>query len=245
MFKDLSERRQRVLLFIAQYSKEKSLSPSYREIQKALAIASISTVYSDVHHLIEKGFLAMERGNYRSLQVVDDFVHEYMPPNQDGGAAAGGNAASSKAKGSSPAKDNQKVEYLSQIRNNVYDIPLYGNVAAGAPIFADDYVEDSIPLPADFFHNDQEEYFLLTISGDSMIEAGIYDGDNIIVRKQNTAKNGDQVVALIEDSATVKTFFKRPGYIELRPENRDMEPIIVTECDILGIVCGLYRLYRR
>ena len=77
-----------------------------------------------------------------------------------------------------------------------------------------------------------------------MIEAGIFDGDHVIVRRQNTAQNGDQVVALIEDSATVKTYFRRPDHIELRPENAEMKPIIVRDCRILGVVCGLYRLYR-
>ena len=76
-----------------------------------------------------------------------------------------------------------------------------------------------------------------------MIEAGIFDGDHVIVRRQQTARNGQQVVALIEDSATVKTFFQRAGYVELRPENAALEPIIVKECRILGVVCGLYRLY--
>ncbi len=226
MFTDLTERRQRVLRYIAQYIKEKSLSPSYREIKSALDIPSTSTVSNDIHHLIKAGFLSMETGNYRSLQVVEEFTHQYMPQDiEDGG--------------------HPLEESISSFRNDVYEIPLYGNVAAGAPIFADDYVEDSIPLPANFFKNGQEEYFILTISGESMIEAGIYDGDNIIVRKQNTANNGDQVVALIEDSATVKTFLRRPGYIELRPENQDMESIIVKDCEILGVVCGLYRLYRR
>lgn len=84
---------------------------------------------------------------------------------------------------------------------------------------------------------------MLEIHGESMIEAGIYDGDHIIVRRQDTARNGQQVVALLDDSATVKTFFRRPDHIELRPENAAMDPIIVKDCRILGIVCGLYRLY--
>lgn len=128
-------------------------------------------------------------------------------------------------------------------REDVFDIPVYGAVAAGAPIYADDYTEESIPLPTAFFHHDGGDYFILKIQGESMIEAGIFDGDHVIVRRQQTARNGQQVVALIEDSATVKTFFQRAGYVELRPENAALEPIIVKECRILGVVCGLYRLY--
>lgn len=128
-------------------------------------------------------------------------------------------------------------------REDVFDIPVYGAVAAGQPIYADDYTEESIPLPTAFFHQDGGDYFILKIHGESMIEAGIFDGDHVIVRRQQTARNGQQVVALIEDSATVKTFFQRAGYVELRPENAALEPIIVNECRILGVVCGLYRLY--
>lgn len=128
-------------------------------------------------------------------------------------------------------------------REDVFDIPVYGAVAAGQPIYADDYTEESIPLPTAFFHQDGSDYFILKIHGESMIEAGIFDGDHVIVRRQQTARNGQQVVALIEDSATVKTFFQRAGYVELRPENAALEPIIVKECRILGVVCGLYRLY--
>ncbi len=140
-------------------------------------------------------------------------------------------------------KDGAAMEENKPYRDDVYDIPVYGAVAAGSPIYADDYVEDMIPLPSNFFPNDGRDYFVLKIEGESMIEAGIFDGDHVIVRKQNRAVNGQQVVALIEDSATVKTFYDRKDHIELRPENSSMEPIIVKECKILGIVCGLYRIY--
>lgn len=138
---------------------------------------------------------------------------------------------------------SDRPDKTGDLRDDVYDIPVFGAVAAGAPIYADDYVEESIPLPSTFFHNDGADYFVLEIHGESMIEAGIYDGDHVIVRRQDTARNGQQVVALLEDSATVKTFFKHPNYVELRPENSAMDPIIVRDCRILGVVAGLYRLY--
>ncbi|MDD7593175.1 MAG: transcriptional repressor LexA [Peptoniphilaceae bacterium] len=128
-------------------------------------------------------------------------------------------------------------------RDDIYDIPVYGAVAAGSPIYADDICETTLPLPASFFPNDGGDYFLLEIHGESMIDAGIFDGDHVIVRRQETARNGQQVVALIEDEATVKTFYRHPDHIELRPENPNYRPIRVRDCRILGVVCGLYRIY--
>ncbi|MBQ9313783.1 MAG: transcriptional repressor LexA [Clostridia bacterium] len=119
------------------------------------------------------------------------------------------------------------------------DVPIVGKVTAGAPILAVENIEDSFPLPIDFVGN--SETFMLRVRGDSMIDAGILDGDLVLVRKQDTAKNGDIVVALIEDEATVKKFYKEKGFIRLQPQNQFMQPIIVPTCSILGIVCGVFR----
>ncbi|MBQ7579523.1 MAG: repressor LexA, partial [Clostridia bacterium] len=100
--------------------------------------------------------------------------------------------------------------------------------------------KDYVELPSTMFGGD---LFILNVSGESMINAGIYDGDQIIVRKQSTASNGQKVIALIDDSATVKTFYKENGHIRLQPENDTMEPIIVPDCTILGVVVGLIRKY--
>lgn len=209
------ERRKKIFQFIAQYLEENGYPPSYREIGSAVGIPSTSTVSADVHELIKKRILSMDQSSYRSLQIVR--VPEGMESKQE--------------------------EPPVHIRDDVYDIPVFGPVAAGAPIYADDHIEDSIPLPSAFFHNDGADYFILEIHGESMIEAGIYDGDHVIIRRQDTARNGQQVVALIEDSATVKTFYQHKDYVELRPENASMDPILVKDCRILGIVSGLYRLY--
>lgn len=120
-------------------------------------------------------------------------------------------------------------------------VPIVGKVTAGMPILAVENVEDFFTLPAHFVPSG--EIFMLNIQGDSMIEAGIFDGDMVLVRKQNTAQNGDIVVALIEDEATVKTFYREPSRIRLQPENRTMQPIYSSNVVVLGKVVGLYRLF--
>lgn len=128
------------------------------------------------------------------------------------------------------------------VRREIINVPLIGNVAAGEPIFAEQNIEGYFPiLPEDLPSGG--EAFMLKVRGESMINVGIYDGDQIIVRKQETANNGDLVVALVEDSATVKTFYKENGHFRLQPENDSMDPIIVDHVEILGKVAGLYRRY--
>ena len=125
------------------------------------------------------------------------------------------------------------------VRREVVNVPLVGTVAAGQPILAVENVDGYFPIPAEFMPNEQS--FMLKVKGDSMINAGIFDGDQVLVKQQPTADNGDIVVALVEDSATVKTFYKEKGYYRLQPENDTMDPIIITgEIQILGKVCLLY-----
>lgn len=131
---------------------------------------------------------------------------------------------------------------FQMVRREMTSIPIVGTVAAGVPIFAQQNIEGYFPVPADIVP--AGESFVLRVKGESMINAGILDGDQIFVQQCNTARNGDIVVALVEDSATVKTFYKENGYIRLRPENDTMEPIIVQDCVILGKVFGIFRSYR-
>lgn len=126
-------------------------------------------------------------------------------------------------------------------RREMVNIPMLGKVAAGQPLLADDNINGYFPLPVEYVHNKQT--FMLTVQGESMINAGIFDGDLIIVEQTSVARNGDIVVALIEDSATVKTFYKESNYIRLQPENDSMDPIIVQDCMIMGKVIGLYRQF--
>ena len=116
-----------------------------------------------------------------------------------------------------------------------------GKVAAGKPIFAVENIENQIEIPPELFGINTGDMFILNVSGDSMVNAGIFNGDKIIVKKQETAENGEIVVAMVDDSATVKRFYNEKGHVRLQPENDFMEPIIVDDCKILGIVTGLIR----
>ena len=129
----------------------------------------------------------------------------------------------------------------NMLRRETVSVPMVGRVAAGQPLLAVQNVESYFPIPAEYMPNAQS--FMLRVKGDSMINIGIFDGDTIIVQQQKTAKNGDIVVALVEDSATVKTFYKEDGHIRLQPENDNMEPIIVDDCLILGKVFGVMRFF--
>ncbi len=124
-------------------------------------------------------------------------------------------------------------------RNEYNEVPLLGHVAAGVPIFAEENVEEMYPLPSNI--NFSNDIFMLKIKGDSMLEKGILNGDLVIVREQQTARNGEIVIALIDEEATCKTFYKENNYFRLQPENENYEPIIVDDVKILGKVIGLYR----
>lgn len=128
------------------------------------------------------------------------------------------------------------------LRTEMINIPVLGQVAAGTPILAEENIEGYYPLPASVCLRGNT--FILKVKGNSMINAGIRSGDQLFVQECDTAENGDQVVALIDDSATVKTFYKEKGHIRLQPENDEMEPIIVKRCQILGKVFGVLRIYQ-
>ncbi len=198
--------------------------------------------------------------NKRQLQILDFIKKEirskgYPPSVREIGEAVGLNSSSTvhghlsqlESKGflrRNPAKP-RAIEVLQddQFNHNkeIVSVPIIGKVTAGLPILATENIEDTFPLPLDYLPSRNQDLFILTVQGDSMVDAGILDGDLVIVAKQNVAKNGEIVVALIEDEATVKTFYKEQGYYRLQPENKFLEPIIVKELTILGKVVGLYR----
>ncbi|MDD6193639.1 MAG: transcriptional repressor LexA [Lachnospiraceae bacterium] len=126
-------------------------------------------------------------------------------------------------------------------RREVVNVPIVGSIAAGQPLLAIQNIDNYFPIPAEYMPN--QSTFMLKVKGESMINVGIFDGDVILVKQQSTANNGDMVAALVDDSATVKTFYKEDGHIRLQPENDNMDPIIVPDCQILGVVFGVFRFF--
>ena len=133
-------------------------------------------------------------------------------------------------------------EAFNFTRREMVNVPIVGRVAAGEPLLAEQNIEEYFPIPMEFMPNKQT--FLLKVCGESMINAGILNGDYVLAQEENTAHNGDMVVAMIEDGATVKTFYKEEGVIRLQPEHDFMDPIIVPDCTILGKVIGVFRFMR-
>lgn len=127
-------------------------------------------------------------------------------------------------------------------KKEMIDIPVVGKITAGMPILAVENIEDTFSIPLNFIKSNNE-LFILNVSGESMIDAGIRDGDLAIIEKANTAENGEIVVALIDTEATLKRFFKEKDHIRLQPENKTMQPIIVEDCQVIGRLVGLYRAY--
>ena len=208
---DLNKRERAILKFIEKQINEKGYPPSVREIGKAVGLSSTATVHGYLAKLTKKGYIKKEDQKGRTLRVLK------------GGLA-----------------DNEKPSPKPLYNGReLVDVPVIVKITAGAPILAVENVTDTFPIPIDFVGN--SESFMLTVRGESMIEAGILDGDYILVKRQNSARNGQIVVALIEDEATVKTFYKEKDYIRLQPENSTMDPIIVPDCKILGVVGGVFR----
>ncbi|WP_026887133.1 transcriptional repressor LexA [Clostridium beijerinckii] len=135
-----------------------------------------------------------------------------------------------------------EIAELSMPKKEMVNVPIVGKITAGSPILATENIEDTFPLPLDYIKHDRE-LFMLRVSGESMINAGIRDNDLAIIESAQTAANGDIVVALIEDSATIKRFFKEKDHIRLQPENDAMDPIVVDDCKILGKLVGIFRSF--
>ena len=143
-------------------------------------------------------------------------------------------------------RDSSKTRAIGIVdptsKKEVINVPIVGTITAGNPILAIENIEDVFPLPIDYVKN-TKDLFMLKVSGESMIEAGILDGDLAIIEKTDSANNGDIVVALIDNEATLKRFFKESSYIRLQPENKSMKPIILEDCKVLGRLVGIYRKY--
>ena len=213
----LNAREKAIVKFIEKHLKNNGYPPSVREIGKAVGLKSTATVHGYLASLEEKGYIKKENQKGRTLKLL---------------------------KGGLTEENKDQLEISKEVYSSreMVDVPVIGKITAGEPILAVENVTDTFPIPLDFVGN--SESFMLTVRGESMIEAGILDGDYILVRKQNTATNGEIVVALIEDEATVKTFYKEKDHIRLQPENCTLDPIIVPNCDILGKVIGVFRKMR-
>ena len=208
---ELNKREKTILKFIEKQIMTDGYPPSVREIGQAVGLSSTATVHGYLERLEKKGYIKKKDKKGRTLRVLKGTTGE--------------------------SKKTSSKDFYTQ--KELVEVPVVGKITAGMPILAVENVTDTFPIPIDFVGN--SECFMLTVRGESMIEAGILDGDYILVKKQNNANNGEIVVALIEDEATVKTFYKEKDHIRLQPENSTMDPIIVPTCEILGKVAGVFR----
>ena len=214
MAKKNSTKQQEILEYVYKCVNENGYPPSVREICAAVGFKSTSTVHAYLKKLTDSGILQKDATKPRAIKILDD--------------------SNLNNKDSISSKEGY---YTSR---EMVDVPIVGKVAAGQPILAVENITDTFPLPVDFVQNG--DAFMLRIQGDSMIEAGILDRDFVLVKQQSTANNGDIVVALIDDEATCKTFFKEKDHIRLQPENSQLDPIIVkNNVSILGKVIGVFR----
>lgn len=204
-----------IMDFIYEQTELKGYPPSVREICDAVGLTSTATVHARLKKLESLGYIVKENSKNRSMRLMNY-----------------------------PTKDTGLTKKIPEAYDDKYlEVPIYGKVTAGVPITAIQQEDcDTFPLPMEFAKN--KNMFMLKVSGESMINAAILDGDYIIVQQQPTASNGDIVVALVnENEATVKTFYKEKGHFRLQPENDTMEPIIVDEVSVLGKVVGVFRKF--
>lgn len=210
----LNQREIDILRYIVGEARKKGYPPSVREIAKATGLRSTSTVHGYLSRLEQKGFIRKDPSKPRAIEILDA-AYKYVPE---------------------AAKE-------TRLARNLIQVPVVGHVTAGSPILAVENIEEYFPLPTHFVGS-SEDVFMLRVRGDSMIGAGILDGDYVIVRQQRSADPGDIVVALLEDEATVKRFYKEAGRIRLQPENPALSPIYADDVTILGKVVGLVRRFQ-
>ncbi len=212
----ISKRQQAIYDFICVYTRDHGYPPSVREIGNAVGLASPSTVHTHLKTLEDKGYIRRDSKKPRTIEVVEEGKDE-------------------------SGITQSLVNVIQNSSNNTIALPLVGRVAAGVPILAEQNVEDILTFPTSIV-GDSSSY-ILRVHGNSMINVGIHDGDYIVVREQHEAHDGEIVVALIDDSATVKTFYREREFVRLQPENDAVEPIYVMNPTILGRVAALIRRF--
>ena len=220
---NLTEKQLAIYNYIKECVQIRNYPPSVRDICTEVGLKSTSSVFSYLNDLEQAGLIRKDPSHPRAIEILDK--------SHSGKASKSSKTKELSSVHSSPVEESMK---------EMVSVPVIGTVAAGTPIFAEENVSDHFPLPTEILPN--QEIFILKVKGDSMINVGIFDGDYLMVAKQNTCSDGEVVVALVEDSATVKRFYKEKGYIRLQPENDTMEDIIVNDCQILGKAIGLIRV---
>ena len=211
MTEKITKRQQAVLSAIEDCIREKGYGPTVREVCQSLGLSSPSTVHVHLRALEEKGFIKRDPLKSRSIALT-------YPLDFD---------------------EDSVVNVEEPNFDKLISVPLVGDVAAGTHILAQENITDTLMLPTDIVGDAAS--FMLSVHGESMIEAGINDGDFVVVKEQPVANNGDIVVALIDDGATVKTYYREADHVRLQPENSTMEPIITTSCTICGKVVAVFR----
>ena len=211
----LTPRQEAIMNFIIKQVQLKGYPPSVREIGLAVGLQSSSTVHNHLNQLEKKGYIMRDPTKPRAIMILRD------------------------TNGHLISDEELSLAHSTDPVDEIVNLPLIGTVAAGSPILAEENLEDTISFPMRFVRHNGA--FMLKIKGESMIEAGILDGDYIIVAPQTTANNGDIIVAMIDGEATCKTFYREKNRVRLQPENSSMQPIYTTEASIIGKVISLFR----
>ncbi len=225
----ISEKQLEILEYLKQEILTKGYPPSVREICEAVHLKSTSSVFGHLERLEDFGYIRRDPTKPRAIEIIDKDFNEKR---KDVLFSSGDGRQEADAEAS--LTDKTSTEMVK--------VPVVGTVAAGQPILATENIEQYFPIPAEYMPRGQA--FMLKVKGESMINAGILNGDTLLVEQTSSADNGDMVVALVDDSATVKTFYKEDGHIRLQPENDTMDPIIVNDCKILGKAFGVIRFFK-
>ena len=208
---NLTKRQKEIFEFVKRYSAKHGYPPTVRDIGKAIGLTSSSTVHAHLANLEKAGLLRRDPSKPRALELRDRAVEGVR----------------------------DTVATVGRTLTGSGGLPLVGQVAAGAPVLAEENIEEYVQVPPEAGGTDGQ--FILKVKGDSMIDAGILEGDFVVVREQDTARNGEIIVALVGEEATVKRFFRESDHIRLQPENQRLEPIRTREVQVLGKVVGLFR----
>ena len=239
---NLTKKQEEIYEYIKDCVQKRNYPPSVRDICAKLGLKSTSSVFTYLNDLEKLGLIRKDPAHPRAIEILNREGLSLERKQNEEQNNDSGTVDSSIDKDSSIEKTTSDEDTVSTeaYGEEMAALPIVGIVAAGTPIFAEENITGNIPFPVNLLPN--QESFILKVKGDSMINIGIFHGDYLIVAKQNTCAQGEVVVALVDDSATVKRFYKENGHIRLQPENDAMDPIIVEDCTILGKAVGLIRL---